>query len=1058
MIEKIIASSVRNPFLVLVMLAVLIATGFWSLLRTPLDAIPDLSDTQVIIFSEWMGRSPDLVEDQISYPIVTTMLSAPHVKAVRGQSMFGMSFVYVIFEDGTDIYWARSRVLEYMSEVRTRLPEGVNPILGPDATGVGWGFQYALVDESGKHNLAELRSLQDWYLRYQLKSVPGVADVASIGGFVKQYQITLDPTVLAAYDLTLDQVMMAVRGSNQDVGGRSLELSGREYVVRGRGYLKSLKDLENIAVTASAGGTPVLLRDIARVALGPEMRRGIAELDGKGEVAGGVVVVRFGENVMTVIDRVKARLAEIKSTLPPGVKIVTTYDRSDLIRGSINTLRENLIEEMIIISLICVVFLFHVRSALVAIITLPIAVLLAFIPMYFLGISANIMSLGGIAIAIGDLVDSAVVMIENAHKKLEEAAKSDQPADRKAIILSAAQEMGRPLFFSLLIITVSFLPVFTLEAQEGKLFKPLVYTKTFSMFFAALLSITLVPLLMSWLIRGRIKPEGSNPVNRLLQVMLRPVLKLALRLKWGVVGLSLAGMLLTVPVFLRLGSEFMPPLWEGTSLYMPSVIQGISVTEASRLLQLQDKLIKTVPEVVQVFGKAGKADTATDPAPVSMTETIITLKPQDQWRPGLTPDKLIAELNAKLEIPGVVNTWTMPIKGRIDMLSTGIRTPLGIKIFAKSITDIEKLGIEIETVLKPLTGSRNIYFERQLGGYFLDFDLKREAIARYGLSVSEVETTIETAIGGMNVTTTIEGRERYPVNIRYARELRDDPNELGRVLVTAMGRQIPLAQLADIRIKEGPPMIRTEAGQYTGSVYIDIEGMDIGSYVQATDKLLKQRLQAPAQTTWRWSGQFEYMERASRRLMVVIPITLVAVVLLLYLIYRSFSKLLLTLLTLPMAIIGSIWGLWLLGYDMSVAVWVGIIGLIGVSAETGVVMLISLDESYMARQGDISSRPELAALVLDAAASRIRPLMMTNLANIIGLMPIMLDAGPGSDTMKRIAAPMIGGMLSSTTLALIVLPVIYFIWRGWSLPRQFQTERVLLMSVSPEEVNHEETP
>ncbi|MGE3726306.1 MAG: efflux RND transporter permease subunit [Candidatus Sericytochromatia bacterium] len=1056
MIEKIIAGSVRNPFLVIVMVAVLIATGAWSLLRTSLDAIPDLSDTQVIIFSEWMGRSPDLVEDQISYPIVTTMLSAPHVKAVRGQSMFGMSFVYVIFEDGTDIYWARSRVLEYMSEVRTRLPEGVNPILGPDATGVGWGFQYALVDESGKHNLAELRSLQDWYLRYQLKSVPGVADVASIGGFVKQYQITLDPTVLAAYDLTLEQVMMAVRGSNQDVGGRSIELAGREYVVRGKGYIKSIKDLENIAVDVSEGGTPVLLRDIAQVALGPELRRGIAELDGKGEVAGGVVVVRFGENVLTVIERVKARLEEIKSTLPSGVKVVTTYDRSDLIQGSITTLRENLIEEMLIISVICIVFLFHVRSALVAIITLPIAVLLAFIPMYFLGISANIMSLGGIAIAIGDLVDSAVVMIENAHQKLEEAAASGQPVERARVILEAAQEMGRPLFFSLLIITVSFLPVFTLEAQEGKLFKPLVYTKTFSMFFAALLSITLVPLLMHWLIRGRIRPQGSNPVNRLLQTLLRPVIKLALKLKWTVVGLCVAGLLVTVPVFLRLGSEFMPPLWEGTSLYMPSVIQGISVTEASRLLQLQDRLIKTVPEVVQVFGKAGKADTATDPAPVSMTETIITLKPQDQWRSGLSPDKLIAELNAKLDIPGVVNTWTMPIKGRIDMLSTGIRTPLGIKIFGKSITDIERLGIELEALLKPLPGSRNIYFERQLGGYFLDFEIKREAIARYGLSVADVETALETAIGGMNVTTTIEGRERYPVNIRYARELRDDPAELGRVLVTAMGRQVPLAQLAEIKITEGPPMIRTEAGQYTGSVYIDIEGMDIGSYVAASDKLLKERITPPAQTTWRWSGQFEYMERASRRLMFVIPITLVAVVLLLYLIYRSFSKLLLTLLTLPMAIIGSIWGLWLLGYDMSVAVWVGIIGLIGVSAETGVVMLISLDESYSTRHDNIHSRLELGALVLDAAASRIRPLMMTNLANIFGLMPIMFDAGPGSDTMKRIAAPMIGGMLSSTTLALIVLPVIYFIWRGWKLPRQAMPEPVPALVLS-EEVNHENT-
>lgn len=1041
MIARIIAYCARNGFLVIVLTGFLVLTGLWALKSTPLDAIPDLSDTQVIIFTEWMGRSPDLVEDQITYPLVTTMLSAPKVKAVRGQSMFGMSFVYIIFEDGTDIYWARSRVLEYMSEVRTRLPEGLNPVLGPDATGVGWGFQYALVDESGRNNLANLRSFNDWYLRYWLKSVPGVAEVASVGGFVKQYQITLNPNKLAAYHLPLDKVMMAVRNSNKDVGGRSIEMAGREYVVRGRGYIRSVHDIENIAVDVTEQGTPILLKHIAHVALGPELRRGLAELNGRGEVVGGVVVVRFGENVLTVIERVKQKLVDIKAQLPPGVKLVTTYDRSDLIRKSVATLQKNLIEEMVIISLICMVFLFHIRSALVAIITLPIAVILSFIPMYFMGLSANIMSLGGIAIAIGDLVDSAVVMIENAHKKLEEAG---QPAERIPIIIAAAQEVGRPLFFSLLIITVSFLPVFTLEAQEGRLFKPLVFTKTFSMFGAAFLSITLVPLLMVWLVRGRILPEHRNPINRWMQALFQPIVRWALRLKWwvalGAVGLLLA----TVPIYRQLGSEFMPPLWEGTSLYMPSVIQGISVTEASKLLQLQDKLIKTLPEVETVVGKAGKAETATDPAPMSMTETMITFKPQEQWRPGLTPDTLIADLNQRLQIPGVVNTWTMPIKGRIDMLTTGIRTPLGIKIFGPDVYQIEQLGQKLETLLKTVPGSRNIYFERILGGYFLDFKVKREAVARYGLTVGEVEDVIETAIGGMNVTTTVEGRERYAVNIRYSRELRDDVTKLKRVLVPTMDRQVPLVQLADIQVREGPPMIRSEAGQFTGAVFIDIAGVDIGTFVQRASAILQKQLKTVPGSLlhWHWSGQYEYMARANQRLWVVIPITLAAIVVLLYVTYRSASKLILTLFTLPFAVVGSIWGLYWLGYDMSIAVWVGIIGLIGVSAETGVVMLLFLDELYLKHknQGLLTSQAALAPVILAGASARVRPLMMTNLANIIGLMPIMLDTGTGSDTMKRIAAPMIGGMISSTTLALLVLPVFYYIWRGWGLPHQAPLE------------------
>lgn len=1036
MIDKIIAASARNGFMVIVMTLFLIGAGLWSLKNTPLDAIPDLSDVQVIIFTEWMGRSPDLIEDQVTYPIVTSLLSAPKVKAVRGQSMFGMSFVYVIFEDGTDIYWARSRIMEYMSEVRSRLPESVNPTIGPDATGVGWGFQYAVVDKSGQHNLAELRSFNDWHLRYWLKSVPGVAEVASVGGFVKQYQITVNPNTLLAYHLPLEKLIMAVRNNNKDIGGRSLEMSGREYVVRGRGYIQSVKDLEQIAVDVNEQGTPVLLRDVAKVALGPEIRRGIAELNGQGEVAGGVVVVRFGENVLTVIERIKQKIADIQPNLPAGVELVTTYDRSDLIHKAVKTLTENLLAEMVIISLICMVFLLHVRSALVAIIALPIAVLLSFILMRLFGISSNIMSLGGIAIAIGDLVDSAVVMIENAHTKLEEAGSE---ADRTAVIIAAAQEVGRPLFFSLLIITVSFLPVFTLEAQEGRLFKPLAFTKTFSMFFASFLSITLVPLLMVGLIRGKIKPLAKNPVSRLCVALYRPVAYAALRLRWLVVGVVLALGIATVPVYLHLGSEFMPPLWEGTSLYMPTTVPGLSVTEAARLLHLQDKLITTLPEVQSVFGKAGRAETPTDPAPISMTETVINFKPQEQWRPGMTPLKIEQELNRLLALPGVVNTWTMPIKGRIDMLTTGIRTPLGIKLFGPNLNDIEQLGLLLESILKnDVPGTRNVVFDRLQGGYYLDFEINRAAVARYGLSVGEVEDTLEAALGGMNITTTIEKRERYPVNIRYAREWRDDLDKIRRILVpTMMGAQIPMAQLAAIKIKMGPPMIRSEAGQFTGVIYLDIGGIDMGTYVQQATRILTEKgvFTKGSLTRWQWSGQYEYMERALKRLALVIPLTLLLVVVLLYLTYQSVSKLVVTLMALPFAMIGCFWSLYLLQYDLSIAVWVGIIGLIGVSAETGVVMLTFLDNVYQERlaSGQIDSFDTLLQLVLESSASRVRPLMMTNLANILGLMPIMLDHSMGSDTMKRIAAPLIGGMVSSTALTLLVIPVIYLIWRGWGM-------------------------
>jgi Cu(I)/Ag(I) efflux system membrane protein CusA/SilA len=1032
MIEKIIEGSANNKFLVFLLVLFLSAAGIWALKNTPLDAIPDLSDVQVIVYTPWMGRNPTIMEDQVTYPIVTTMISAPKVKFVRGFSDFGFSYVYIIFEDGTDIYWARSRVLEYLNQVANRLPRGVTPTLGPDASGVGWVFQYALIDESKQYDLAQLRSLQDWYLRYQIGSVEGVAEVASVGGFVRQYQVNLDPNKLAAYRLPVKSVVEAIRMSNNDVGGRSIELSGAEYMVRGRGYIKSIRDIESVAVGGDRG-TPVLVRDIGSVNLGPDMRRGVAELDGKGEVVGGVVVMRHGENALNLIDRVKAKIKEIEPSLPRGVRIVTTYDRSDLILRSIATLKEKLIEESIIVSIVIIIFLFHVRSAMVAILTLPIAIILSFIAIYYLNLTSNIMSLGGIAIAIGAMVDAAIVMVENAHKRLEQWEESGRPGSRNQVLIEAAKEVGKPLFYSLLIITVSFLPVFTLESQEGRLFKPLAFTKTFAMFFASFLSITLAPVLMVLLVRGRIQPESKNPVNRLLIALYTPVVRAVLRFRKTTLALAVIALILTVPAFMRLGSEFMPPLNEGMIFYMPTTLPGISVTQASRLLQIQDRILKTFPEVQWVFGKAGRAETSTDPAPFSMGETTVMLKPESEWRSGMTWDRLVDEMDKKTRLPGVANAWTMPIKNRIDMLSTGIRTPIGIKIFGPDLGKIEEIGRHIEMVLQPLRGTRTVFAERVAGGYYLDFDLKREEIARYGLVVEDVQTVVESAIGGESISTTVEGRERYPVSVRYARELRDDPDRLKRVLIPAMGgAQVPLAQLADIRVVSGPAMIRDEDGQLSGYVYVDMAGRDIGGYVEEAKKKVAEQVRLPPGYTLVWSGQYEYMQRVKERLMYVVPLTLLVIFVLLYMNLQSTAKCAIVLLAVPFSMIGAVWCLYLLGYNLSVAVWVGIIALAGVDAETGVIMLLYLDQAFDKRrnEGRMRTNQDLQEAISEGAVKRIRPKMMTVMAILVGLLPIMWSHGAGADVMKRIAAPMIGGVLSSFLLELLVYPAIYEVWRG----------------------------
>ena len=1032
MIARLIDGSARNPILVILLVLLLGAWGLWAGFQVPLDAVPDLSDVQVTIYTEWQGRSPTLIEDQVTYPIVTSLLAGPKVKRVRGVSEYGVSYVYVIFEDRTDLYWARSRVLEYMQKLTGKLPSGVSPTLGPDATGVGWVYQYALVDESGAHDLAQLRSLQDWYLRFQLESVPGVAEVSAVGGFVKQYQIEVDPTTLAAYRLPIKTIIEAVRNSNAEVSGRVLEMAGTEYVIRGRGYLRSVEDIELIPVGTDGRGTPILIRDIAHVHIGPDQRRGVAELDGKGQTVGGIVIMRAGENALSVIERIKARLDEITPALPKGVHIVPTYDRSDLIHRAIAVLREKLVEESIIVSLVAVVFLFHLRSALVAILILPVAVLLAFIPMAYLHITSSIMSLGGIAIAIGAMVDAAIVMVENAHKRLEH----EPNAGRVETIIAAAIEVGRPLFFSLLVIAVSFLPIFALESQEGRLFTPLAYTKTFSMLFATALSVTLAPVLMVLLIRGRIRAEAKNPLNWLLVTLYRPILSGALRVRWLTLGLAVVIVGFTVPIFSRLGAEFMPPLNEGTILYMPTTVPGLSIPESAKVLQVQDQLLMTFPEVERVFGKMGKAPTATDPAFVGMAEITVTLKPESQWRPGMTWDRLLDEMDAKLRIPGFPNIWWMPIQTRTEMITTGVRSPVGIKVLGPDLKTIEKIGLEIEQVLANVPGTKSAFAERLNEGYYLDLTVNRREAARYGLTVGDVQAVITTAIGGETVTTTVEGRERYPVNVRYKRELRDDPDRLKRVLIpTPSGAQIPLGQIAEMNITQGPPSITDEAGSLAGLVSVAVSGRDLRGYVEDAQRAVRERVLLPAGYRLIWAGQYEHLVRAEKRLKLVVPVTIGIILLLLYLNFRSLAKSLIVLLSVPFAAIGAIWYLDYLGYNLSVAVWVGIIALAGVAAETGVVMLVYLDEAYerRVREGHMATAHDLREAIMEGAVQRVRPKMMTVAAIMGGLLPIMWTTGTGADVMKRIAAPMIGGMVSSTILTLLVIPVLYALWRGWSM-------------------------
>ena len=1033
MIEKIIAFSARNAFIVLLLIVAIVGGGIWAIRSTPIDAIPDLSDVQVIITANWEGRSPTLIEDQVTYPIVTALISAPNVKVVRGFSYFDVSFVYVIFQDGTDPYWARSRVLEYLNGLQGRLPSGVTPVLGPDATGVGWGFEYALVDRTGTYDLSRLRTLNDWYVQYWLRSITGVAEVAPVGGYVKQYQIEIDPNALLSYKMPIDDVISAVRKSNNDVGGRVVEWTGREYMVRGIGYIQNVSDIEQVSLGARPDGTPILVKDVGRVHLGPDMRRGVAELNGEGDVAGGIVVIRYGVDTYGVIQNIKKAVKDkIQPALPKGVELVTTYDRSDLIERSMESLRGKLIEEAIIVSLVCIVFLWHFRSALVAILTLPLAILLSFMMMRYIGLGSNIMSLGGIAIAIGAMIDAAIIMIENAHKHLEHDAGAKS---RREILIEAAQEVGRPLFFSLLIITVSFLPIFTLEAQEGRLFRPLAFTKTFAMGFAALTSVLIVPFLMVLFIRGKITPEEKNPINRFLIWAYHPFVRFVLRHRALTLVAAVLLMASTVPVFLKLGAEFMPPLYEGTLLYMPITLPGASVQTSQQVLAMQDKIIKQFPEVASVFGKGGRALTATDPAPLEMFETVINLKPESEWRKGMTPDKLESELDKALKIPGVANAWTMPIKARVDMLSTGIRTPVGIKIFGPKLDTINDIGAQIEGAIGSVRGTRNVFAERVTGGYYIDFKVKRDQIARYGLTVQDVEMVIESAIGGANITTTIEGRERFPVNVRYQRYYRADMNTLRRTLIsTPKGAQIPIDQVADISMTTGPTVIRTEQAQLLGYVYVDIADRDIGSYVDEAKQVVGRMVKLPEGYYLEWSGQYEYMLRAKERLKIVIPVTLLIVIVLLYLNTQNVMKIAIVLLAVPFSLIGAFWLIYLLGYNMSVAVWVGIIALAGVDAETGVIMLLYLDQAFarFKQAGRMHSLADLQEAVEDGAVKRIRPKMMTVLAILLGLLPIMWGHGAGADTMKRIAAPMVGGVVTSFILELLIYPVIFTLWKWHS--------------------------
>jgi Cu(I)/Ag(I) efflux system membrane protein CusA/SilA len=1027
MLNAIIDWSARNRFLVLLATLFVVLAGIFAILRTPIDALPDLSDVQVIVYTEYPGQAPQVVEDQVTYPLTTAMLSVPKSKVVRGFSFFGASFVYIIFEDGTDIYWARSRVLEYLNFASGRMPKGVTPQIGPDATGVGWVYQYALLAKD--KTLAELRSIQDWYLRYQLTKAHGVAEVASIGGFVQTYQVTVDPDRLRAYGIPLMKVAQAIRDSNRDVGGRVVEMAETEYMVRGRGYLRGREDIERLVVKAEKG-TPVLIRDIARVELVPDERRGLTELNGEGEVVSGIAMARYGQNALEVIGNIKAKIAEVSSGLPEGVTVETVYDRSDLIHRAIDTLKRTLIEEAAIVALVCIVFLLHVRSALVAILMLPVGVLIAFIAMRLLGMNSNLMSLGGIAIAIGAMIDAAIVMIENAHKHLERLKEGES---RTEAMIAACKEVGPALFFSLLIITVSFLPVFTLEAQEGRLFAPLAWTKTFAMAGAALLSITLVPVLMLLFIRGRILPEARNPVNRFLIWIYRPAIAWVMRRKGLTIALAAVSLGLTFIPASKLGSEFMPTLNEGTLFYMPTSLPGMSITKAAELLQTQNKIIRSFPEVASVYGKAGRANTATDPAPTEMFETVINLRPEAEWRAGMDIDKLIAEMDKALQFPGVSNAWTMPIKARIDMLSTGIRTPIGIKVFGKDLHEMERLAKEIEAVVKAVPGTTSAFAERITGGFYLDIAPEREQLARYGLAVGDLLDVIGTALGGEMVTTTVEGRERYGVAVRYPRELRSDPERIAReVLVPTMdGAMIPLGQVAKVSIAQGAPAIRTENALLSAYIYVDIRERDIGGYVAEAQRAVAEKVKFPPGYYVAWSGQFEYMERAIAKMKVVIPLTLLTIFLLLYLNFRRLTETLIVMLSVPFALVGGVWLMWLLGYNLSVAVAVGFIALAGVAAETGVVMLIYLDHAWAAAQqksvaaGRRAGPAELYAAVMEGAVERVRPKMMTVVAIMAGLLPIMWGTGTGSEVMRRIAAPMVGGMISSTILTLIVIPAIY---------------------------------
>jgi len=1040
MIAKIIDWSIGNRFMVLMLAVIIVGLGIYSVKQTPLDALPDLSDVQVIIKTSYPGQAPQVVEDQVTYPLTTAMLSVPKAVNVRGYSFFGDSYVYVIFEDGTDLYWARSRVLEYLSQVASKLPADARPELGPDATGVGWVYEYALVDHSGTHDLSQLRSIQDWFLKYELQTVPGVSEVATIGGMVKQYQVVLDPDSLRAYDLPLAKVRKAIQRGNQETGGSVIEMSEAEYMVRATGYVDELDDLRNIPLGLNEQGTPILLKDVAQIRIGPQLRRGVAELDGEGEVVGGVTIMRFGENALTTINGVKEKLKELSRSLPDGVEIVETYDRSGLINRAVETLSHKLIEEFIVVALVCALFLFHLRSALVIMLSLPVGILIAFIVMERIGINANIMSLGGIAIAIGAMVDAAIVMIENVHKHMEKTEVTDE--NRWQVMREAAMEVGPALFFSLLIITLSFLPVFTLEAQEGRMFAPLAFTKTFAMAGAALLSITLVPVLMGYFIRGHVTPEHKNPINRVLIAAYKPFINIILHAPKTVLVVTLLTVIVGFWPLTQLGSEFMPDLDEGDLLYMPSTFPAVSVGKAQQLLQQTNKLIKTVPEVKRVFGKVGRAESATDPAPLTMIETTILLKPHEEWREGMTMDKLKVELNQLIQFPGLTNAWVMPIKNRIDMLATGIKTPVGIKVAGPDLTVIENIGKDIEKVLNDVPGTVSVYAERVAGGRYVTIDIKRREAARFALNIADIQEVVKTALGGMRVGMTVEGLERYPINVRYPRDVRDSLEKLRNLpVVTPSGARISLAEVADIRIDNGPGMIKTENARLNGWIYIDIEGRDLGSYVKDAQQTVADKVQLPSGYSISWSGQYEFMVRAVERLTTVVPVTLVIIILLLYMNFRNITEVLIILGTLPLALVGGFWLLYLLDYNMSVAVGVGFIALAGVSVEIGVIMLVYLNQAFDVHRekakttGIALTVEEVRSAVIEGALLRVRPIMMTVATIIAGLLPIMLGSGTGSEVMRRIAAPMVGGMVSATMLTLVVIPAVFLLWKSMGMKK-----------------------